>query len=191
MSGDERPVSSQTSTAVGVVVALLIIGAIATLGYYQFGVAAQQTTTTSSTSTAPAVTCPSAQCVNVTIASGAGTPPPGYTSGKTTYGYTPDVVTVVVGKNNTVFWTNDDTTGAPHTVTSDSSDSISFDSGMTGPLTTQGGTFQFTFTTPGTYTYHCSFHAWMQGTVKVLAGTSSSTSSATSTTTSSTTTSSS
>jgi len=169
------------------VVAILIVGAIATLGYYQFDVAAKQTST-SSTSTAPSVTCPSAECVNVTIASGAGTPPPGYTSGKTTYGYTPDVVTVVIGKNNTVYWVNDDSTGAPHTVTSDSGDSVQFDSGMTGPLTTVGGAYQFTFTTPGTYTYHCSFHAWMQGTVKVVAGTgSSSTSSAASTTASSTT----
>jgi len=159
-------VSSQTSTAVGVVVAILIIGAIATLGYYQFEVAGNQTTT-SSTSTAPAVTCPSAQCANVTIISGAGSPPPGYSGGKTTYGFSPDVVTVFIGKNNTVFWTNDDT--APHTVTSDTAGI--FDSGSTGPLTTQGGTFQFTFTTPGTYTYHCSFHAWMQGTVIVLAGT--------------------
>jgi len=160
-------VSNQTSTAVGVVVAILIVGAIATLGYYQFEVAGKQTTTTT-TSTAPAVTCPSAQCVNVTIISGAGTPPPGYSGGKTTYGFSPDVVTVVIGSNNTVFWTNDDT--APHTVTSDTAGV--FDSGTTGPLTTEGGTFEFTFTTPGTYTYHCSFHAWMQGTVIVLAATS-------------------
>jgi plastocyanin len=158
--------SSQTSTAVGIVVAMLIVGAIATLGYYQFDVAGKQTST-SSTSTVPAVTCPSAQCVNVTIAVGASSAPPGYSGGKTTYGYSPDVVTVVIGKNNTVFWTNDDT--APHTVTSDTAGI--FDSGTSGPLTTQGGTFQFTFATPGTYAYHCSFHAWMQGTVIVLAGT--------------------
>ncbi|HUI23037.1 MAG TPA: plastocyanin/azurin family copper-binding protein [Nitrososphaerales archaeon] len=167
--------SSQSSTTVGAIVAVLIIGAIATLGYYQFAVAPNQTTTSSS-STAAAVSCPSAQCVNVTIPSGAGTPPSGYSGGKTTYGYTPDVITVVIGKNNTVFWTNDDS--APHTVTSDTSGM--FDSGTTGPLTSQGGTFQYTFTTPGTYTYHCSFHAWMQGTVKVLAGTGASSSSASS-----------
>ncbi|HXW95928.1 MAG TPA: plastocyanin/azurin family copper-binding protein [Nitrososphaerales archaeon] len=187
--------SNQTSTAVAIVVAMLIFAAIATLGYYQFDVAGNQTTaTTSSTSTTLAVTCPSAQCVNVTINTGAGSAPPGYSGGKTTYGYTPDVVTVVIGKNNTVFWTNDDTTGTPHTVTSDTAGI--FDSGSTGPLTSQGGTFQFTFTTPGTYGYHCSFHSWMQGTVIVLAGTgtnssttssqgsSTSTSSTTSTTTS-------
>ena len=158
--------SSHGSTVVGVVVAILIVGAIGTLGYYQFEIAPNQTTTSSS-STAPAVNCPSAQCANVTIPAGAGTPPSGYSGGKTTFGYSPDAITVVIGKNNTVFWTNDDS--APHTVTSDTAGM--FDSGSTGPLTSQGGTYQYTFTTPGTYTYHCSFHAWMQGTVKVLAGT--------------------
>jgi plastocyanin len=119
------------------------------------------------------VTCPSAACVTVTIPSGASTPPAGYTSGTTTYGYTPDTITVVVGTNNTVLWTNDD--AAPHTVTSDAGDPASFDSGMSGTLTKQGGTFQFTFAVPGTYHYHCSFHSWMQGTVIVLSGSSSST----------------
>lgn len=153
--------SSQTSTAVGIVVALLIVGSIATLGYYQFEVAGKQTTSSSSTQT---VTCPSAQCVNVTMPSGAGTPPSGWTgSGKTTYGFSPDTVTVVIGKNNTVFWINDDS--ATHTATSDTPGI--FDSGSVNA----GGTFQWTFTTPGTYTYHCSIHAWMQGTVIVKAGT--------------------
>ena len=167
--------SNQTSTAVGVVVAILIVAAIGTLGYYQFNVAGKQTTT-SSTSTVLAVTCPSAQCVNVTIPVGASSAPPGYSGGKTTYGFSPDVVTVVIGKNNTVFWTNDD--AAPHTVTSDTAGI--FDSGTAGPLTTQGGTYQFTFTTPGTFTYHCSYHAWMQGTVIVLAGNGTSSSTSTS-----------
>jgi len=167
--------SNQSSTAVGAIVAILIVGAIATLGYYQFDVAGKQTTT-STTATVLAVSCPSAQCVNVTIPAGAGTPPSGYSGGKTSYGFSPDVITVVIGKNNTVFWTNDDT--AAHTVTSDVAGL--FDSGTTGPLTTQGGTFQYTFTTPGIYTYHCSFHGWMQGTVKVLATTEGSNSSSSS-----------
>lgn len=155
--------SSQGSTIVGAIVAILIIGAVGTLAYYQIEVAGNQTSTTT-TQTVPTVTCPSSACVNVTIPSGAASAPPGYTSGqKTTYGYTPDVVTVVIGKNNTVFWTNDDP--APHTVTSDTVGL--FDSGSTGPLTSQGGTFQFTFLTPGTYAYHCSFHPWMQGTIVV------------------------
>ena len=126
------------------------------------------------------VTCPSPACVNVTIPNGASSPPSGYASGQTTtYGYSPDTVTVVIGKNNTVLWTNND--AAPHTVTSDAGDPSSLDSGTSGPLTKQGGTYQFTFTVPGTYRYHCSFHSWMQGTVIVLASSSTSTSSSSST----------
>jgi len=161
----QSPQGARTSVAVGAVVAILIVGAVATLGYYQFFVA-NTTSSTTTTSSTPLVTCPSAACVNVTIFSGASSAPSGYTAGqKTTFGYTPDVVTVVIGTNNTVYWTNND--AAPHTVTSDTAGL--FDSGNSGPLTSQGGTYQFTFTTPGTYAYHCSFHPWMQGTVVVKA----------------------
>lgn len=151
--------STRGSVAVGAVVAILIVGAVATLGYYQFVVA--KTTSTTTTSSVAGVTCPSAACANVNISAGAGIPPPGYTQGqKTTYGYGPDTITVVMGKNNTVFWTNGDS--AAHTVTSDSG---IFDSGNMNP----GNTFQFTFTTPGTYSYHCSYHPYMQGKIVVKA----------------------
>jgi plastocyanin len=155
----ELNLSSRGSAAVGIVVALLIIGAVATLGYYQFEVAGSSSSTTT-TSSAPGVTCPSSACVNATIFSGASSPPANYQSGqKTTYGYAPDVINVVIGKNNTVFWVNND--AAPHTVTSDTA-------GVFGsPTMNQGDTFQETFTTAGTYTYHCIFHPWMQGTVIV------------------------
>jgi len=197
MGGNERPVSGQTSTAVGVVVAILIVGAIATLGYYQFEVAGKQTTTTTATSTTSAVNCATtpAACVNVTIISGASTPYAGYTAGSTTlYGYNPKTITVVIGENNTVVWTNEDT--AFHTATSASNDPASFDTGcMNGegapcPSGSNGDSYQFTFTVPGTYTYHCSYHPWMQGVIDVLAGSgsgSSSSSSGFSTTTSATT----
>jgi plastocyanin len=139
-------------------VAILIIAAIATLGYYQVFVAGVSSTT--STSTTPSIVCPSPQCVNVTIPSGGASPPAGYTTGaKTQYGFTPDVVTVVIGKNNTVYWVNND--AAVHTATSDTAGV--FDSGTMNA----GATFQWTFTTAGTYTYHCNFHSWMQGTVIV------------------------
>lgn len=150
------------STAVGVIVAILIIGAVATLGYYQFNVASSSSTTT--TTTTSSVTCPSAACANVTIIAGASSEPANYTSGEL-YGFSPAKVVVVIGVNNTVYWTNTD--AAPHTVTSDTAGI--FDSGTSGPLINQGGTFQFTFTTPGTYPYHCTFHSWMHGEVVVLA----------------------
>jgi plastocyanin len=97
-------------------------------------------------------------------------------------GYAPDKITLVVGVNNTVTWTNADT--AAHTVTSVTvpSGATSFDSGNMDP----GATFTYTFATPGTYTYHCSYHSWMTGTVTVVAGSSSLVSSSSSNSTSST-----
>ncbi len=88
---------------------------------------------------------------HVSIISGAG-------ANLSSPGYSPPTITVVLGVNNTVVWTNDDT--VPHTVTADDG---SFSSGNMNP----GDTFSFTFATPGTYTYHCSYHYWMKGTVIV------------------------
>ena len=157
----ETTMSGQSSTVVGVVVAVLIIAAVGTLAYYQFDVAGNSASTTSST--VPQVTCPSSACVNVTIPSAAATPPAGWTgSGKTTLGFMPDSITVVIGKNNTVYWTNDD--ASIHTATSDSAGV--FDTGNI----VAGASAQWTFTTPGTYTYHCVYHAWMQGTIIVKSG---------------------
>jgi plastocyanin len=160
--------SSRTSTFVGIVVALLIIGAVATIGYYQVEVAPGLATT--STTSAPSVVCPSSQCSNVTIGSGAYSPPSGYTAGATTqYGYAPDVITVVIGVNNTLYFINQDS--AIHTATSDTTGI--FDTGNINP----GGTAQVTLTTPGTYPFKCIYHAWMQGTVVVKAAQSNSTTS--------------
>ena len=74
-------------------------------------------------------------------------------------GYDPDNVTVVIGINNTVIWTNND--NEPHTVTATDG---SFDSGNMNP----GAVFVHTFTSPGSYTYICTYHPWMRGFVTVL-----------------------
>jgi plastocyanin len=70
--------------------------------------------------------------------------------------FNPQTLTVAV--NTTVTWTNND--GVTHTVTSDSS---VFNSGNL----VAGGTFSYKFTTVGTFTYHCSIHQYMTGTVIV------------------------
>ncbi len=75
--------------------------------------------------------------------------------------YLPDPITVVAGVNSTIEWVNND--NAPHTVTANDA---SFDSGNVA----QGQSFTFTFTTPGTYQYHCVYHPWMTATVIVKAG---------------------
>jgi plastocyanin len=77
-------------------------------------------------------------------------------------GYTPTDVTVVIGVNNTVEWTNND--NMSHTVTATDG---SFDSGNMNP----GATFSHTFVDAGSFAYICTYHHWMHGTVTVLAGT--------------------
>jgi plastocyanin len=79
-------------------------------------------------------------------------------------GYTPDSITLVVGVNNTVIWTNNDS--VHHTVTSTSAPTGGdFNSGNMQP----GATCTHTFTVPGTYKYDCVYHSWMTGTIIVKA----------------------
>jgi plastocyanin len=70
--------------------------------------------------------------------------------------FDPAVVSIQVG--TTVQWTNNDS--MTHTVTSDAG---LFDSGN---LSTDD-TFSFTFDEPGTFTYSCTIHPSMTGTVEV------------------------
>jgi plastocyanin len=100
-------------------------------------------------------------------------------------GYNPDTITVVIGVNNTVMWTNNDTVagkGTSHTVTPKTQPT-----GGNWPSTGSGNmlvnaSYSFTFTMPGTYTYYCAYHSWMTGTVVVVAAATTSTATSTSTT---------
>jgi len=93
----------------------------------------------------------SANAVHVSIIPGSG-------ANESNPGYSPSTITVVIGVNNTVSWTNNDS--VPHTVTADDG---RFSSGNMNP----GDSFAWTFTAPGTYAYHCSYHPWMKATVVV------------------------
>ena len=75
------------------------------------------------------------------------------------FAFNPSVLTVKTG--TAVTWMNND--GALHTITSDAAAPAAFAS---DPLST-GASYTFTFTQPGTYTYHCSIHPSMTGTVVV------------------------
>jgi plastocyanin len=100
-------------------------------------------------------------CTNVTIFQGAAIPPPGYNPNVVVlYGYDPAKVTLMLGKNNTVTWVNNDNT--IHTATSTAGPQ-SFDSGNI-PI---GGSYSYTFGAAGTYRYHCIYHPWMIGAIVV------------------------
>jgi plastocyanin len=72
------------------------------------------------------------------------------------FAFNPRTVTVKVGTK--VTWTNQDSTA--HTVTFDTGDTKS------GNIA-QGATFEQTFSSAGSLTYHCSIHPSMTGTVTV------------------------
>jgi plastocyanin len=76
------------------------------------------------------------------------------------YAYHKPVITVAAG--TTLTFTNHD--DDPHTVTADDK---SFDSKGLG----NGDTWTHTFTKPGTYSYHCSAHPFMKGTIIVTEAT--------------------
>lgn len=111
------------------------------------------TTTQTSTSTVTSTTTVTPRAYVVI-------PPGTSTSGGASKGFDPDLITVVIGVNATVIWINDDTVN--HTVTSTSAVEP-FDSGQIAP----GGTFVFSFTVPGNYTYVCQDYPWMSGAVVV------------------------
>ena len=79
-------------------------------------------------------------------------------SGLTATAYNPNPLNISLATNAEVTWRNDDNT--THTVTEDTGlfdlDNIS-----------AGQTASFTFTAPGTFTYHCDIHPNMVGTVIV------------------------
>ena len=73
------------------------------------------------------------------------------------FAFSPKAITVKAG--TTVTWTNRDE--EPHTVTGEDG---SFKSGT---LAGNSNTFTHTFTAAGMFTYHCSIHPYMTGTVEV------------------------
>jgi len=69
--------------------------------------------------------------------------------------------TLTLKSGTTVTWTNQD--GAPHQVASDPGTPVAFSSDSLA----NGASYQFTFTRPGTYTYYCTIHPSMKGTIIV------------------------
>lgn len=72
------------------------------------------------------------------------------------FAFSPSSLNVKAG--TTVVWTNNDSMA--HTVTADDK---SFSSGNLS----KGQTYSYTFTTAGTYAYHCALHPGMTGTIVV------------------------
>ena len=76
------------------------------------------------------------------------------------YAFAPATITVKAG--TTVTWTNQD--ADRHDITPDQ-ETADF---KASELLARGESYSVTFTTPGTYTYYCSPHPYMTGTVEVV-----------------------
>jgi plastocyanin len=96
----------------------------------------------------PTPTTPPGSGTAVSIVSGAAT--------LTTTAYTPNPITVAVG--GTVTWMNNDSIA--HTSTANGG---TWNSGTMAP----GASFSTTFSSAGTFQYHCTIHPGMVGTVTV------------------------
>ena len=93
--------------------------------------------------------------------------------------FIPQNITVVIGINNSVTWTNFGP--SEHTSTSDTGV-------WDGGVIAVGSSFSFTFTAEGTYSYHCAPHPFMRGEIMVLSSGGETSTTTTTITTSTTTT---
>ena len=75
------------------------------------------------------------------------------------YAFSPATLSIKVGTQ--VVWIN--TTVAAHTATSDTAGVFGTNNNQTTHQT-----FMFTFTTPGTFAYHCNVHPYMKATITVM-----------------------
>ncbi|MBI3858732.1 MAG: hypothetical protein HY296_00615 [Thaumarchaeota archaeon] len=141
MSTQRRGIGTTATVAI-----VVVIIAVAAVAYYAYKPVppTQQSSTTPTTSA-------HIKTVNVNMPLGAG--------GTQRLNFVPEKIIVVVGVNNTVRWTNHDS--AAHTVTGST-----FDSGGMAV----GANFTHTFDGQGNYSYRCSYHPWMMGSVLVRNG---------------------
>jgi amicyanin len=95
------------------------------------------------------------------------------------FAFNPSTITIQVG--DTVTWTNNG--AAPHTVTSTTPAGV-----LGSPTLNAGDIYSETFNTAGTYTYMCSIHPAMTGSIVVEAAASTATTTATTATATRTTT---
>ncbi|MGD0115951.1 MAG: cupredoxin family copper-binding protein [Dehalococcoidia bacterium] len=128
------------------------------------GGSSSSSTPTPGKTTAPGATATKAAASGTGTPAASGTAPAQASVTIKDFAFSPPSVTIQVG--GTVTWTNNGPSA--HTATADDG---SFDSGSLAA----GKTFQHTFQTAGTFSYHCTIHPFMTAEVVVQSGSSAST----------------
>ena len=155
--------SKTGSPVAGIIVSVLIVAAVASLGYYQFEIAPNLT---ASSSTTPTATKCCIKTVRINITLGAAT--------KTTDAYAPNPVRLVIGTNNSIIFYNIDIQGGvptAHTATARNMTTGGKPVFDTSVLAEGSSAGPFELDTPGVYNYYCIVHpTTMRGTIIVVAG---------------------
>jgi plastocyanin len=115
-------------------------------------------TATTQPTSAPTATATSQPSPSSTTASSSTTDTVKIIETNGVYSFNPKTLSIKAGTQ--VKWEN--TTDAPHTVTSDSAGVF----GSPGNIT-ENRTFTFTFAKAGTFPYHCNIHPYMKATITV------------------------
>ena len=92
--------------------------------------------------------------------------PPGSEDQSSNKTYSPDVTTVVLGINNTVRWTNQ--AESANSIAADMSFEQDVKKFGSDGIIKPGQSYEFTFTKPGTFSYHGQPHPWQMGKIIVL-----------------------
>lgn len=92
--------------------------------------------------------------------------PDGASIESTGINYTPEVIIVFMGLNNTVKWVNHDS--VPHGLAMNNVDFSPATKGENQVVIMPGKSFEYTFTKPESYSYHAEPGPWLRGLVLVL-----------------------
>jgi plastocyanin len=140
----------------------LVIAAVATVLLAACGggggaaTTATPTATTAQPTTQP-TTAPTPTTAATTTTTASNTVKVQIVENNNVYSFSPAAISITKGTQ--IVWTN--TSDAPHTVTSDTG---AFNASKT---LMQNDTFTMTFTTAGTFSYHCSIHTYMKAAITV------------------------
>jgi plastocyanin len=144
-------------TLLGVIAAIIVVAGVGFVLMNKADKSVPATNTTQTTTTRPAE---ETETNNQTPANTASEAKLAATVNIQDMAFTPQKVTIK--KGGTVTWTNQDSDR--HDVTPDNESS-----GFTGSeLLDKGESYEFTFNEVGSYSYHCSPHPQMTGTVEVV-----------------------
>ncbi len=155
---------ARSANTAGISIVAFIIAVVISLAYYQFFYIPEA----NRRPTVPQEVLEPADTTKVSIA-------PGSSNENNGRFFVPPDERATLEINNKVVWTNEDSVA--HTVTSDTDyedpysgvfDSQARSQEEGGPFVMPGQTFEFLFTQPGTYQYHCVPHPWMQGQIEVV-----------------------